>query len=52
MKDRKEETCKLIDFTFQMDINISSKEFENLSKYKDLQIEVGRMWQLTTSIIQ
>ena len=34
-----------------MDINISAKEFEKLSKYKDLQIEVERMWQLKISII-
>ena len=34
-----------------MDINISAKEFKKLSKYKDLQIEVERMWQLKTSII-
>ena len=50
-KDHKEKTCKLIDFTFPMDINISAKEFEKLSKYKDLQIEVERMWQLKISII-
>ena len=34
-----------------MDANISAKEFEKLSKYKDLQIEQERMWQLKTSII-
>ena len=34
-----------------MNINISAKEFEKLSKYKDLQIEVERIWQLKTSII-
>ena len=46
MKDHKEKTCKLIDFTFPIDINISAKEFEKLSKYSDLQIEVERMWQV------
>ena len=51
MKHHKERTCKLIDFTFPMDINISVKEFEKLLKYKDLQIEVERMWQLKSSII-
>ena len=30
IKDYKEKTCKLIDFTFPMDINISAKEFEKL----------------------
>ena len=28
IKDQKKETCKLIDFTFPMDINISAKELE------------------------
>ena len=51
IKDYKEITCKLIDFTFRIDINISAKEFKKLSKYKDLQIEVDRIWQLKTSII-
>ena len=34
-----------------MDINVSAKEFEKLSKYKDVQIKVERMWQLKTLII-
>ena len=51
IKDHKEKTCKLIDFTFPMDTNISAKEFKKLSKYKDLQIEEERMRQLKTSIV-
>ena len=51
IKDHKEKIRRLIDFSFPMYINISAKEFEKLSKYKDLQIEVERMWQLKTSII-
>ena len=42
IKDHKEKTCKLIDFTFPKDKNISATELEKLSKYKDLQIEVER----------
>ena len=34
IKDHKEKTCKLIDFTFPIDINISAKEFEKLSNIK------------------
>ena len=34
-----------------MDMNISAKEYEKRSKYKDLQIEVDRMWQLKISIV-
>ena len=51
IKDHKEKTCKVIDFTFPIDINISAKEFGKLSKDKDLQIEVERTWQLKTAII-
>ena len=50
-KDHKEKTCKLIDFTFPMDINIRTEKFEKLSKYKDLRTEIELMWQLKTSII-
>ena len=42
IKDHKEKTCKLIDFTFPKDKNISATELEKLSKYKDLRIEVER----------
>ena len=51
IKDHKEKTCKLIDFTFSMDINIRTEKFEKLSKYKDLRTEIEQMWQLKTSII-
>ena len=53
IKNTKEKTCTLIDFAFPLDLNICAKEFEKLSKYKDLhiKIEVERMWQLKTLII-
>ena len=34
------------------DQNISAKEFGKLSKYKDLEIEIQRMWKLRTSTVQ
>ena len=37
--------------TIPTDRNISVKEFDKLSKYKDLQIEIERMWQLKTTVI-
>ena len=49
IKYHKEKACKLI--VFPIDTNISAKEFEKLSKYKDLQIKVERMWKLKTSVI-
>ena len=30
------------------DSNISAKEFEKLSKYKDLEIEITNMWKMKT----
>ena len=34
------------------DRNVSIKEVEKLSKYKDLEIEVSKMWQMKTSTVQ
>ena len=33
------------------DRNISIKEFDKLSKYKDLQIEIERMWHLKRTVM-
>ena len=33
------------------DSNISAKEFEKLRKYKDLEIEIAKMWQMKTKTI-
>ena len=33
------------------DSNISAKEFEKLSKYKDLKIEIAKMWKMKTKTI-
>ena len=33
------------------DSNISAKEFEKLSKYKDLKIEISKMWKIKTRTI-
>ena len=32
-----------------IDQNIPAKEFDKLSKYKDLETEIQRMWKLATS---
>ena len=44
IKDHKSKTCLLIDMTISTDRNISVKELDKLSKYKDLQIEIEPMW--------
>ena len=33
------------------DKNVSSKEIEKKSKYKDLEIEIQRMWKMKTELI-
>ena len=50
IKNYKSKTCLLIDMTIPTDRNISVKEFDKLSKYKDLQIEIERMWQIKTTV--
>ena len=44
-------TCKLIDITVPSDRNIALKEIEKKGKYKDLELEIQRMWQLKTVVI-
>ncbi|XP_028517939.1 uncharacterized protein LOC110248967 [Exaiptasia diaphana] len=51
VKDKENKTCLLIDMSVPTDKNISIKTTEKLSKYKDLEIEVERMWGLKTSTI-
>ena len=41
----------MIDATVPADKNISLKEFQKLSKYKDLEIEVIKMWKLKIKTI-
>jgi len=33
-------------------VNINTKETEKLSKYKDLEMQVSRMWKLRTKLSQ
>ena len=51
IKDHKNKTCFLVDMAIPTDRNISIKEFDKPSKYKDLQIEIERMWHLKTTVI-
>ena len=46
-----ENTCILIDVAVPADKNISFNEFQNLSRYKDLETEVTKMWKLKTKTI-
>ena len=51
LHDEKEETCRLIDIAIADDSNFNTKESEKLSKYKDLEVEVNRMWKMRTEIV-
>ena len=52
--DRKEKHCLLIEISIPDDQNVMKKLNEKILKYKDLQIEVSRMWKVevkTTPVI-
>ena len=51
VKDSVNSTCKLIDMNVPSDRNIALKETEIKSKYKDLELEIQRMWQMKTVVI-
>ena len=48
VKDKREKTCKLINFKISADKNFSLAEFEELSKYKVLEIKDGKLWHMKT----
>ena len=51
IKDYATRTCLLIDMTCPQDANVSKKEFQKLSNYTDLRIEVTKMWSLDTTVV-
>jgi len=51
IKNKKLKTCILIDVSIPSDYNITQKEAEKRLKYKDLQIEIQRLWQMKTTIV-
>nr|XP_027216708.1 uncharacterized protein LOC113809340 [Penaeus vannamei] len=51
VKDKKERTCLLIDMAVPTERNTSIKTTEKLSKYKDVDIEIERIWGTNTTTI-
>ena len=51
VKDKKEKRCMIIDVAVPSESNTSVKVTEKLSKYKDLEIEISRMWCMKTQTI-
>ena len=51
IKHKKYKMHQLIDINVPSDSKISAKEFEKLSKYKDLEIEIAKTWKMKTKTI-
>ena len=51
IRDNEKGTCMLIDVAISGDRNVIKKEDEKILKYKDLAIEIQRMWNIKTKVI-
>ena len=51
LRNKKSNSCLLIDISCPADGNIDRKHAEKLAKYGDLRLEVSRMWQCRTSVV-
>ena len=51
IKDGQNKECILIDMTVPSERNTSIKEVEKLSKYKDLEMEITKMWGMKTKMV-
>ena len=51
IRDNEKGTCMLIDVAISVDRNVIKKEAEKIRKYKDLTIEIQRMWNIKTKVI-
>ena len=51
IKDKPKNSCLLIDMSIPTEKNTSVKVTEKLSKYKDLEIEIERMWGMEATTI-
>ena len=49
--NKNEQNCLIVDVAVPDDVNVSKKETEKRLKYKDLQIEISRMWNVKTKVI-
>jgi len=50
-RDNEKGTCMLIDVAISGDRNVMKKEAKKILKYKDLTIEIQRMWNVKTKVI-
>ena len=52
LRDNRQKTWLMIDTAIPNDSNVNTKETEKLSKYKNLEIKVSRMWKVRTKLCQ
>jgi len=51
IRDNEKGTCMLIDVANSGDRNVIKKSAENIRKYKDLAMEIQRMWNVKPKVI-
>jgi hypothetical protein len=51
IRDYEKGTCMLLDVAIPGDRNVIKKEAEKILKYKDLRVEIQRMWNVKTRVI-
>ena len=51
IKDKSEKRCYLIDVAIPSDYNVTKKEAKKRTKYKDMEIEAQRLWDIKTVVI-
>ena len=49
--DKKERSCKIIDFAVPGDSRIEEKEKDKIEKYQDLERELQKIWNVKVKII-
>ena len=49
--DKKESSCKIIDFAVPGDSRIEGKEKDKIEKYQDLRRELQKIWNVKVKII-
>ena len=50
--NKKEKTCRIVDFAFPADHRVKLKEYEKRDKYLDLARELKNLWIMKVTIIQ
>ena len=51
IKEKSKNLCTLIDMAVPSERNVATKEVEKIAKYKDLEIEISKMWNTKTIVI-